>query len=186
MAILTPIGTLITYGPTLFVAAKSKFDATKDPRFEGNLIFSKAVQGTAEFKALKKYIADEAKVLFGDKLADKAFAARMKWPVKDYLKGEDGDLVLKAWTLNQPEVISANNETITVKGDVWSGQLARFEINAKAFDKSGSVGVSCFLNCVQITKAKMPRLDGRKPADKVFSKIEDEAGDSNAGDDEPF
>jgi hypothetical protein len=42
--------------------------------------------------------------------------------------------------------------------------------------------VSRFLNCVQITKAKMPRLDGRKPADKVFSKIESEAGASSAGD----
>lgn len=186
-SIITPVGTLMCYGPTLFVPAVNKFDRSKEPRYEASLIFGKAVQGTSEFKALKKAIADCAAEKFGDKLKDRAFAARMKWPLKEYLRGEEGDMILKAWTKEAPPVVSPSNQYITVKGDVWSGQLARFEVNPWAFDTAGSVGVTLFLNCAQITKMKMPRLDGRKPADKVFSPIEDEDGDSNAGDDDsPF
>lgn len=182
MSIITPQGTLMTYGPTLFVPAVNKFDRTKDPRFEGSLIFSKAIQGTADYKALRAAIAAAAKEKFGDKMQDRAFVARLKLPIKEYFKGEEGDVVLKAWTKEQPPVVSPSNEYITVKGDVYSGQLARFQVNPWAFDTNGSVGVTLFLDCVQITKMKMPRLDGRKPADKVFSKIEEEDGGSSAGD----
>jgi hypothetical protein len=182
MAIITPQGTLMMYGATLFVPARNKFDPTKDPRYEASLILSKAVQQTAEYKAVRAEIASAAKAKFGDKMQDRAFVARLKLPIKEYFKGEEGDVILKAWTKEAPPIVDPMNKYITVKGDVWSGQLARFEVNPWAFDTNGSVGVTLFLNSVQITKLKMPRLDGRKPADKVFSKIEDEAGGGNAGD----
>lgn len=184
---LTPQGVLVTYQNGLFVPRRSKFDsADKDPKFEGQLVFSTAVQGAAEYKALKASIAECAREKFGDKMKDRAFVARLKLPIKEYFKGEEGDVILKANTTQAPEVLRGDNTPITVRGDVWSGQLARFIVSPSAYDiENGlSVGVKLYLNGVQITKAKMPRLDGRLPANKVFSVIEDEAGDSTAGDDD--
>lgn len=188
MSLITPIGSLIVFGKSLFVPQRNRLDPTKDPRCEAMLVFNKAVQQTAEYKALRKLLFDTASDEFKpSQMQSEAFRNKIKWCLKPYDKGEEGDMVLKAWTKEPPPIVNANNEYITVAGDVWSGQLARFDINTKAYENTGSYSVVAFLNSVQITKSKMPRTDGRKPADKVFSKIEDEAGDSNAGDDDiPF
>lgn len=179
---ITPIGTLLTYGNTLFEAKRNKFNPSADAKFEGHLIINKAAQNTPEFKALKAEIMRVATDEFGSKMKDPAFLQRLKNPIKPYAKGEPGDVEITAKTKSAPDIVSASLQQITVSGDVWSGQLARFEVGVGPYDISGSVGVTLYLNNVQITKANMPRLDGRQSADKVFGKLEDEAGDSNAGD----
>jgi hypothetical protein len=186
MSIITPIGTLLCYGPSLFEPKRNKFDPSKDPRCEGNLIFSKAIQAGDEYKALKKAVFDTAAGEFKPaQMKDPKFLDKIKWCLKPYDRGEEGDMILKAWTKEPPPIVNANNEYVTVKGDVWSGQLGRFEIALKAYENTGSYSVVAFLNSVQITKSKMPRLDGRKPADKVFSRIEEEAGETMSAD-SPF
>ena len=189
MGLITPIGTLMVYGKALFVPQRNKLDPSKDPRCEGFLIFNKAAQSTAEYKEMRKLIYDTAANEFSPaKMKNEQFREKIKWCLKPYKNGEEGDMVLKAWTKEPPPIVGPDNLYITVQGDVWGGQLARFEIATKAYENTGSFSVVAFLNSVQITKKKMPRLDGRKPADKVFSKIEDEAGESNAGEDDeaPF
>ena len=187
--IITPIGTLLCYGPTLFEARRSKFNPTQDPRFEGHLVFTPAAQATPEYKALRAALMECATNKWGAKMQDKAFVSRLKFPLKDHTKGADGEKTIKAWSKTRPGIVGPSLQEITVPSDVFSGQLARFEVAPWAYDQSGSVGVTLFLNNVQITKFDMPRLDGRASADKVFGKVENEAGDdsSTAGDDDlPF
>lgn len=191
MSLITPIGSLLCYGPTLFVAARNRLDPSKDPRFEGHLIFPAAVQATAEYKAVAQAMKQAAIDKWGDaKMRDAAFVKRIKWALKDYDKGEPGDKVLKAWTKTAPQIVGPSLQPITVQGDVWSGQQARFDIGVKAFENTGSLSVVAFLNSVQITKRDCPRADGRASADKVFGKVAEEPagtlGGADADDDMPF
>jgi hypothetical protein len=193
---ITPIGKLVCFGPTLFVAKRNKFDPTKDPRFDAFLIFDSAVQATPEYAALRAALSGELVNCFGARLSQ--IKERLKLPLKPGGLGEKpigvrGDMVLRAWSATQPQVVDGSLQTITVPGDVWSGQLARFEVNCKGFDKAGSVGANFYLNNVQITSRDMPRLDGRVSADKVFGKIDEEVDGSALGrasreveDDMPF
>lgn len=184
MATRTPVGTLITYGPTLFEAKRMRIDPSKEPRFSGDLIFNAAAQNTQAFKDLKAAISNAATTLFGEKMKDPTFKARLKLPLKPYAEGSPGDLKLHAWSNSAPGIVDGDLQPITVKGDVWAGQLARFTVNPKAFDKSGSVGVNCYLENVQITDANRPRLDGRQRAEQAFDRIPTEASSSPAGDDD--
>jgi len=174
-AINTPYGTLAF--PTLF-EARAVPGSNNEPRFSCTLIFDEAAQKKPEFKALQDEILNAANERFpGNRGNHKA----LRMPIR---KGEEksekyqgfdpGTVFISAWTKERPGLVDRNRNEILTKAEVWAGQLARIRVRPFAYDTSGNKGVGLMLEGVQIVKADMPRIDGRKSAAEVFTDIDDE------------
>ena len=73
----------------------------------------------------------------------------------------------------RPGIVDKNRNEILTKAEVWAGQLARAFVRPFAYDTSGNKGVSLMLENVQIVKADMPRIDGRKSAAESFTDVDE-------------
>lgn len=186
-SVLTPIGMLSF--PNLFVPKPPAPGA--DPRFGINLVLDKAAQAKPAYQELRKLVAQTIDEEWGlGKSKDTAWLSkqRIRLPFRptsdrDYTGYDvEGGVFIAPWSKNKPGLVDANREDILVPGDVWSGQLARCTVHCFAYDTSGNKGVAFNLNNVQICKADMPRLDGRKAAKDEF----DDVGDSEMGDRPPL
>lgn len=186
MSVQTPVG-LLSF-PHLF---------TPKPRSQGgeavhsaSLIFDEDAQKDPKFLALKQEIRDAIAEKWGDaKAKDHAFIKSLHMPIRDaaekaYDGYGDGKVFISPWTKIKPGVIDRNKKDIIAPADVWAGQLARFFVTAFAWENSGKRGVSLQLEHVQIVKADMPRLDGRKSASQAFD--DDLGADAGDDDDMPF
>lgn len=166
-----------------------------EPRFSCNLIFDKAAQNTAEYKALRKAAYQASVDFWGDaKMRDARFTARIRSPFRPCTDREgtmgydvpDG-VFIGPWSKTPPGIVGPDVVEIIVPSDVWPGQLARARVNAFAYEVSGNVGVSFGLQNLQITRRQMPRLDGRRPATKDFDPVsETEESDGVLDSDIPF
>lgn len=191
-SVRTPTGVLSF--PQLFVAKPQV--AGGDPRFSLNLILDKAAQATPEYQALRKIVAETIDEKWGTgKSQDKEWMKKTKLRLpfrktsdRDYTGYdiEDG-IFISPWSKNKPGLVDARRQDILVPGDVWSGQLVRVTVHAFAYAQQGNSGVGFNLNNVQVVKADMPRLDGRKAAKDEFDDVggtaDPEAGEQNA---DPF
>lgn len=185
-ALRTPIG-LLSF-PHLFVA--KPVVAGGEPRFSVTLIFDKAAQASAEYKALRAAVAVAIDEKFGTgKSRDANFVRTLRLPFRDgtekqYTGYEAGKIFISPWTKNKPGLVDGALQDITAASDVWAGQLARATVVAFAYQQGGNKGVNFMLNNVQITDANQPRMDGRKNAAQDF----DATGDAPGGDadDAPF
>lgn len=183
----TPTGMLSF--PQLFQAKAAAPGA--EPRFSINLIFDRAAQATPEFAALRRQVAQAIDAKWGaGKSQDREWIKRNKIrsPFRSCSDREyagydvEGGVFIAPWSKNKPGVVDARLQDILVPSDVFSGQLARCTVHAFAYDQQANKGIAFNLNNVQITRADMPRLDGRKEAKEEFDNI---GADPELGDREP-
>jgi hypothetical protein len=185
MTILTPAA-LLSF-PHLFKPRAPTPGAAE--RYSCILVFDEKAQATEAFKAMKAAVATCIDEKWGaGKSKDAAFVKGLKHlPFRDagekeYEGFDPGKVFISPWRRGdeRPGVIDLNGNEILAPGDVFAGQLARASVRAFAFDNSGNRGVSFGLEHVQILKADMPRLDGRKSAAQTFAKAAIEGFDADA------
>lgn len=188
MSYITPVGMLSFCDPLFEKKPRARGG---EPVHSTSLIFNKAAQKTDAYKALEARCMELARELFREKMDDPKFVAKLKasknWPLKnanekDYEGYQDeGAIFISPWTKRRPGVVGPDPDVDMFRDDVWPGQLARAEVNPFPYtDPQPGIGMG--LNNVQIVKTDMPRIDGRKPANKVFGKVEQVEND----DDLPF
>jgi hypothetical protein len=161
----TPYGTLSF--PQLFQPRPRAEGA--EPVYSAAIIFNPAQQKTPQFKALQDGCILAAREKWGDKLDMKS----VKMPFrdageKDYEGYEPGHVFINPWSKNKPGIVNAQRQDVLLPGDVWAGQLVRFNVTPFAWLNSGKKGVSFGLNHVQLVKIDTPRIDGRASAEKSF------------------
>lgn len=172
---MTPIGTLC-FVETLF-KPKPRQEGSDKAAYSVIIGFDKTAMNTQQYQDLRAAVAAAAADKFGGtKAADPAFMRSLRLPFrnageKDYEGFDKFEIYISPWSPGDkkaPGVVDINNVDITVPGDVWSGQLGRATVRAFAYDNSGNKGVAFMLEHVQIVKADMPRIDGRRSAQKAF------------------
>lgn len=187
MSLRTPTGVLSF--PALFKPRAPAPGA--EPRYSLNLVFDAATQKSPEFLALKQAVMDVIETEVGaSKARDKAFLAGLRLPFRDageksYAGYAKGLIYIAAWSKERPGIVDARLQEVLVPDDVWPGQLARCTVKPFWFSNSGNKGVSFGLNNVQIVKADMPRLDGRRKATDDFDTVAGAAG-ADGDDDLPL
>jgi hypothetical protein len=154
------------------------------PRYSANLIFDEVTQKDPAYLALRKLANQAAVDFFGDKMKDPRFVARLRKPFRECadkagVSGYDvpNGSFIAAWSSQPIKIVGPDTHEITVPGDVFPGQRARFQVSAFAYDQGGNIGVSFGLQGVQITRRNMPRLDGRAtlPWDRSSEEDDDNA-----------
>lgn len=179
----TPIG-ILSY-PHLFKARPVVEGG--EPRFSCNLIFDETAQRSPDFQALRKLTNAAAVEFFGaTRMKDPNFTRKLRSPFRPVsdragVKGYDdvvNGIFIGPWSRQQPRVVGPDTIEITVPTDVFAGQRARAQVSAFAYDNAGNVGVSFGLQALQITRRKMPRLDGRssKPFERSPEEDDEELG----------
>jgi len=149
-----------------------------EPRFSMNILFDEAAQKSNEFIALK---------------AEVAAVVKEKWPTgapsglrnpfrdageKDYAGYDEGIIYINPWSKQKPGVCDGRLQDVLAPDDVFPGQLVKATVRAFAYDNSGNKGVSFGLQNVQIVKADMPRLDGKRSASNDFDAFDEVADES--------
>lgn len=183
---VTPPGILSF--PNLFVPRAPVQGA--DPRYSCTIIFDEAAQKHEKYLALKRAVMEAIEDEWGAaKAKDTAFVKSLRLPFRDageksYAGYGPGKVFIQPWTKQKPGVVDANKNDILAPADVFPGQLVRVAVVPFTYTQSGNKGVSFSLEHVQVLKADMPRLDGRKSAKDTF---EDDADmPAMADDDIPF
>lgn len=170
--VMTPIGVLNF--ANLFEARAYE---NGKPRFSCILLFDKmAVQSTA-YQALRAGVMEAATEKWGAaKASDASFMRSIRLPFrpaaeKDYAGFDKGEIYISPWSNadQKPGIIDLHGNKIEVPSDVWAGQLARATVRPFAYDTSGNKGIAFGLEHVQIVKADMERLDGRRDASSAFA-----------------
>lgn len=160
--------------------------------YSGVLIFDENAQKSEGYKRVRAAVMAAIREKWPSKADDANFVKSLALPFRNgaeksqYTGYGEGKVFISAWTKFQPGIIDRNDQDITVASDVWSGQMARFEVKAFAWEKSGKKGVSFALNHVQITKQNMPRIDGRSTAKGAFGKVAIDVADDEMMDEAPF
>lgn len=175
---LTPVG-LITF-PNIFEPRAASPGA--EPRYSLILIFDDVAMKTAAFAAMNQLKFEAAVAKWGEaKMRDKNFVLRLKNPLRDCAEKADkyagfvaGNKFIQPWSKFQPDVVDYQGQPITDPKLLFAGQLGRVNVSAFAYETSGNMGVSFSLGPVQIVKADMPRLDGRKSAAETFAGATDD------------
>ena len=186
-ALITPVGMLSF--PNLFTPRAAM--AGQDPMYSASILFDAKAQQSPEYLAMRKAAHEAGVKRWGaDKMKDPSFTRNLRMPFrpadeKTYSGYEEGMIYISARTKDRPGVVDSRNQEMNVPGDVWPGQLCRLFLAPFAYEVSGNKGISFALNHVQITKQKMPRLDGRKAATDAFPMYEGPDGD-DATDEMPF
>lgn len=162
-----------------------------DPRFSLIILFDKDAQASPEFKDLKTDVAAAIDAEFGPgKSRDAAFVKTLRMPFRDALEKKqytgftEGKVFIAPWTKEKPGVVDGRRQDITAPADVWAGQLVRATVSAFAYNQGANKGVNFMLSNVQVTKADMPRMDGRKTASEEFDDVDPPADDDD--NDVPF
>jgi len=177
-AVLSPIGTLCF--PALFEPKSPTAGAP--PRFSCILVFDEKALNTPQYQDLRKAVQAAAADKFGaQKAADASFMRSLRLPFrataeKNYEGFEQGEVFISPWSRGdgqRPGIVDVAGQDILVPGDVFAGQLARATVTAFAYDNSGNRGVSFGLEHLQIVKADMKRIDGRRAASSAFAGADD-------------
>jgi hypothetical protein len=192
MTLITPVGLMCF--PHVFTPRPAFRGG--EPRFSCALLFKKEQLGTPEYLALKQAVAAAIDEEWGQgKSRDKKFLDRVRMPWRkcedrdrDGYRDMPGGMYIQPWSKQRPQVVDHDLQPILVAADVWSGQTARAEVKAFAYDNAGNIGVNFGLNHLQIIDTSGPRLDGRRAASDVFGKVAG-GGDramADAEDEPPF
>lgn len=175
---MTPIGVLC-FADTLFNAKPAAENGK--PRFSVIIGFDATAMKTSQYQDLRAAVVAAATDKWGAvKAADPAFMRSLRLPFrnageKDYEGFDQFEVYISPWSpgdKKRPGVVDINGTDITVPGDVYSGQLGRATVRAFAYDNSGNKGIAFMLEHVQIVKADMPRIDGRRSAQKAFEGVD--------------
>lgn len=166
--VLTPVGTLNF--PQLFEAAPRSKGSDKLV-YSATLTFDEAARKTAAYKMLTDAIEEEVVALIAKHRVKRD---RLDIGLRDGDEKADkypsyaGTMYLSPWTSSRPGIIGPDKEDVFAKDDIWSGQLARFNVRPFGWEYSGKYGVGFNLNGVQIMKFDMPRLDGKPSINQMF------------------
>ena len=177
-SLLTPRGMLMF--PHLFVPRPVVVGG--DPRYSSILLFDETSQKDPLYAALKKAVAEAIDAEFGQgKSLDKAWLQKVRFRTpfrdageKEYAGFEPGMVFINPWTKEKPGIVDGRVQEISAPSDVWAGQLARMRVRPFAYSTSGNTGASFMLDHVQVVKADMPRMDGRKSAAQSFDTVDEE------------
>lgn len=209
---MTPIGTLC-FTDSLFTA-KPRQEGSDKTAYSLIIGFDEPATKTAAYQALRQAVVAAVSDKWGAvKAADPAFMRSLRNPFrlaaeKEYEGFDKFETYISPWTPGKdqggnakkpPQVVDLNGDDM-VPSDVWSGQLGRATVRAFAYDTNGNKGVSFMLEHVQVVKADMPRIDGRRSAQQAFANADDEElkalgitappaggkGSPNLSDDLPF
>jgi len=142
-----------------------------------NILFNGEAQTSPEFKALQKAVKGCIKEKWGDNPPSKLRNPFRDASEKDYNGYEEGVIYISPWSKQKPGIVDGRLQDVLAQDDVFPGQLVRATIRPFAYDNSGNRGVSFGLQNVQIVKKDMPRLDGKKAANKDFEAVDDDAGE---------
>jgi hypothetical protein len=174
------VKTLIT--PAGIGSYVSVLEPKADP--QGKLKYSLALlipkSRTKELDPLRAAIQEVAKAKWGPKAA--GILQTTKYPaLRDgdlkMVETEEGPKVdpvykghfyMSLRTDRKPQVIDAAKQPVFTDEDVYSGCLMRCQVAVFPYEQSGNRGIGLGLNNVQVLK-KMARLDGRLPAEQVFT-----------------
>lgn len=171
--VMTPIGTLC-FADQLFKPKANDNAPGKAPRYSAMLLFDTLAVQSSAYMQLRAAVQEAVGEKFGAaKANDPAFMRSLRLPFrnaaeKDYAGFEKGEIYIAPWSEQAPGVVDLHGNDM-VPTDVFSGQLARATVRAFAYDSNGNKGVSFGLEHVQIVKADMPRIDGRRDASEAFS-----------------
>lgn len=167
--ILTPNATLSF--PVLF-APKPRSEGAK-PVYSCALLFDKAAQASAEYKAMQTACIEAAKAKFGANVNLKTLTFPFRDAgEKDYAGYDDGFTYINPWSEQRPGVVDAQVQDVLDSSAVYAGQTVRASLSPFAWSNSGKKGVSFGLNHLQLVKDGT-RIDGRIAASKAFKPIED-------------
>lgn len=142
------------------------------PVYSLSILFDKAAQSTAAYKALFAECERLAKEISAEK---KINLSAVRLPFLDagekagqYQGYAPGVTYISPWSKFKPGVVGPDREDIIDGQDIFAGQMARVNVTPFKWSKSGKHGVSFGLNAVQILKLDAERLDGRKSAKQIF------------------
>lgn len=187
MSTRTPVGMLMF--EHLFVAKPVVQGG--EARFNLAIVFDKDAQATPQYKELRAAAAAAVDAEFGaGKSRDAELMKTLRSPFRDaqekkqYAGFEAGKIFISPWTKSKPGLVDGNLQDIDAPSDVWAGQLCRATVTAFAYSQGANKGVNFMLNNVQITKADMPRMDGRKNASGDFDPVDNGSGTGSAPDDD--
>jgi hypothetical protein len=129
-----------------------------------------------EWRAMRAAIAEAIDFEFGvGKSQDAEFVKTLKLPIKPAIEKKQytgfvaGKCFINPWTKEKPGIVDVWGKDVLDTKAVFTGQLIRGTVVFFPYDfSSSSRGVGVMVNNVQIMKADMPRMDGRKPASQDF------------------
>jgi hypothetical protein len=177
---MTPIGTLC-FVDSLF-SPKPRQQGSDKLAYSVIIGFDANATKTQQYQDLRAAVSAAAADKWGAiKAADAAFMRTLRLPFrnaseKDYAGFDQFEIFISPWSPGDkkaPGIVDLNGNDITIPTDVWSGQLGRATVRAFAYDNSGNKGVAFMLEHVQIVKADMPRIDGRRSAQQAFEGADD-------------
>jgi hypothetical protein len=153
---------------------------TPEPRAEGGpavyscvLLFSPEAQKSDEYKAMQASLAKLAAEKFpGTPIKNIALPFRDAG-AKTYNGYEPGMTYISPWSNGKPGIVDVRLQDVLDPAEVWAGQLVRAHIAPFSWTNSGKKGLSFGLQHLQLIKRDMPRIDGRTPAKRAFSAVED-------------
>jgi len=152
------------------------------------ILFDEDAQKTPEWAAVKKACAEAIKKRWGeDALKDQDFLRKIRMPWRPaeekakYAGFTKGKVFINPWSKDRPGLVDGRRKDITAPSDVWAGQIVRASVQPFAYPRPGvtlgNQGVLLLLNNIQVTKANMPRMDGRKAADEEFGDVDNGEAD---------
>jgi hypothetical protein len=164
----TPTGVLNF--PQLFEAAPRSKGSEKLV-YSATLTFDEAARNTQAYRDLEAAVEEIVQELMKKHKIKREkidVALRDGDEKADKYPSYAGTTYIAPWSQTRPGVIGPDKETIFDKEDVYSGQLARFNIRPFGWEYSGKYGVNFNLNGVQIQKLDCPRLDGKASVESMF------------------
>jgi hypothetical protein len=173
--------------PNLFTP-KPKTDAPGAKAvYSCSLLFDAAARKTPEWKALQQAYVDAARAKWGPAIDLKSLA---EFPfrdgaLKEYAGYGPGIIYISASSEYEPGVVDGRLQKIIDPKLVYAGAIVLAGLSPYAWTFSGKKGVSFGLNGIQIVDSTAPRIDGRVPAEKMFSPLE-ELGELEEESDIPF
>lgn len=191
MSLRTPIGMLMFVH--VFVPRPKVVGG--EPVYNLNLLFDAEAQKDPLYAALKAACRDTIEAKFGKgKTADQNFMRKFMLPFRDaadktkYPGFKEGMKYIAPWTKSRPGIVDGALREITAASDIWAGQLGRCTVSPFAYEQGSNRGCNFMLNNLQITKADMPRMDGRTNAGQDFDRTEDagSGGGVSEDNDVPF
>lgn len=146
-----------------------------------SLLFAEPEQKSKQYKAMQEAVKQAAIDEFGSSVNFKALTLPFKDAgEKNYGGYEPGMTYISTWSEQKPGVVDNRLQDILEPSEVFAGQTVRALLNPYAWQNTGRKGVSFGLVHIQVVKKDAPRIDGRLPANKAFSAVDDD------GDDVPF
>jgi hypothetical protein len=148
-----------------------------DPRWSCILLFKEEAMQTANWQAMRKAVMAAIIEKWGQARAgDEKFIKSLRMPFrnaadKDYDGFDQGKVYISPWKSGdqeRPGIIDPWGATLPVS-DIFSGQIVRGGVRAFGYENSGNKGVGFGLQHIQLVKADMPRLDGRRTAAEMFA-----------------